>query len=86
MPHYDYVCSKCGHQKEIFQKITDSPLMICPKCQESTFNRKIGGGGGILFRCSGFYETDYKSSKNGDNKSDNSLTSSSSYNVKNISN
>jgi len=59
MPHYDYVCATCNHQEEVFQKITASVLNECPKCQNSTFKRKPGGGGGLLFYGTGFYETDY---------------------------
>lgn len=61
MPHYDYVCSECGHQEEIFQKITDSPLTECPQCSQQTFKRGPGGGIGLQFHGSGFYITDYDS-------------------------
>lgn len=63
MPHYDYVCGECQHQQEIFQKITELPLTACPQCQSAAFRRKPGAGGGVLFRCTGFYDTDYNSAK-----------------------
>ncbi len=63
MPHYDYICSSCDHEVEIFQKITEQPFKDCPKCLKSTFRRKPGRGGGLLFRCAGFYETDYNAAK-----------------------
>ncbi len=68
MPTYDYVCEKCGHKFEHFQKMSDEHLKKCPKCGKKV-HRLIGGGAGIIFKGSGFYETDYKkktSSKTGD--------------------
>lgn len=59
MPHYDYVCTQCGYQEEVLQKMTDEPLSACPKCQQATFKRKFGGGIGLQFQGSGFYSTDY---------------------------
>jgi len=68
MPTYDYECDKCGHKFEKFQKMTDEPLKSCPKCKGKV-HRLIGGGSGILFKGTGFYETDYKKKgSGGDNK------------------
>jgi putative FmdB family regulatory protein len=61
MPTYDYKCGACGHAFEQFQSITAAPLKKCPKCARRTLQRLIGTGGGIIFRGSGFYETDYRS-------------------------
>lgn len=61
MPTYEYVCTKCGHEFEIFQSMKDAPLKNgCPVCRRGRVKRKIGGGGGLIFKGSGFYETDYK--------------------------
>lgn len=60
MPTYDYECKKCGHVFEVFQSIHADPLKKCPKCK-GKIQRLIGGGGGILFKGSGFYQTDYRS-------------------------
>ncbi len=60
MPTYEYVCRKCGHEFEQFQSIKDEPLKRCPKCKGAV-KRKIGTGGGLLFKGSGFYITDYRS-------------------------
>jgi len=60
MPTYDYECSSCGHRFEEFQSITASPLEKCPKCGRKV-SRLIGNGSGIIFRGSGFYQTDYRS-------------------------
>ena len=57
---YEYECLACGHQFEEFQKMTDKPTETCPKCKGKV-QRKISGGGGILFKGSGFYITDYRS-------------------------
>ena len=59
MPTYDYECSKCGHKFEVFQNMKDEMLKKCPKCK-SKVKRLIGRGSGVIFKGSGFYETDYK--------------------------
>lgn len=59
MPTYDYECTKCGYVFEASQKMSDAPLEKCPKCNAAV-KRLIGKGSGIIFKGSGFYETDYK--------------------------
>ncbi|MCC6408408.1 MAG: zinc ribbon domain-containing protein [Planctomycetes bacterium] len=61
MPTYDYVCKACGHRLEIFQSITESPKKKCPECKKSKLERQLGSGAAILFKGSGFYQTDYRS-------------------------
>jgi len=61
MPTYDYLCDSCGHKFEKFQSITARPLRKCPKCGGKQLKRLIGTGAGIIFKGSGFYETDYRS-------------------------
>jgi putative FmdB family regulatory protein len=61
MPTYDYICDACGHEFEAFEPITSNPQTICPACQEAKLRRKIGPGAAILFKGSGFYQTDYRS-------------------------
>ena len=60
MPTYEYECTKCGHEFELDQKISDPPRKRCPKCRGKLI-RLISGGGGIILRGSGFYTTDYRS-------------------------
>jgi len=60
MPTYEYECTSCGHTFERFQSITDEPLKRCPECR-CKVRRLIGSGAGIIFKGSGFYETDYRS-------------------------
>lgn len=60
MPHYDYRCESCAHEFETFQAMLDEPLRQCPECGKPRLRRLLGGGGGVLFRGSGFYQTDYK--------------------------
>lgn len=62
MPTYDYLCSACGHEFEKFQSMKDDPLKSCPKCKKRQVRRLIGMGAGVIFKGSGFYETDYKRS------------------------
>ena len=61
MPTYDYICDACGHEFEIFEPITSTPRTDCPECKELKLRRKIGAGAAILFKGSGFYQTDYRS-------------------------
>jgi putative FmdB family regulatory protein len=61
MPTYDYVCGSCGHRFEEFQPMTAKALRKCPKCGKPALERLIGVGAGIIFKGSGFYETDYRS-------------------------
>jgi putative FmdB family regulatory protein len=61
MPTYAYVCQNCGHKFEQFQSITAKPLQKCPRCGKRRLKRLIGSGAGIIFKGSGFYETDYRS-------------------------
>jgi putative FmdB family regulatory protein len=60
MPTYDYECGACGHCFEKFQSMTDKPVKKCPECGKSSAKRLIGSGAGILFKGSGFYQTDYR--------------------------
>ena len=61
MPTYDYVCDACGHTFELFQSMTDSVKRTCPQCRKRKLRRLIGTGGAIMFKGSGFYQTDYRS-------------------------
>ena len=61
MPTYEYECLECGHRFEEFQKMSDEPIQKCPKCGGKV-RRLIGTGAGMLFKGSGFYVTDYRSS------------------------
>jgi len=61
MPTYDYQCDKCDHTWELFQSITADPVKTCPECKSRKARRVIGPGEGILFKGSGFYQTDYSS-------------------------
>ncbi len=61
MPTYDYECQACGHTFEKFQSITDKPIRKCPVCNKLKVRRLIGTGGGVIFKGSGFYCTDYRS-------------------------
>lgn len=59
MPTYDYACEKCGHRYEKFQPMSSEPDSVCPECG-GTVKRLIGTGAGVIFKGSGFYQTDYK--------------------------
>ena len=61
MPTYEYRCDQCGHQFDELQSFKDEPLKVCPKCHQESLRRLFGTGAAILFKGSGFYETDYRS-------------------------
>lgn len=61
MPTYDYICDSCSHEFEAFESIKADPQTVCPECKEPKLRRKIGAGAAILFKGSGFYQTDYRS-------------------------
>jgi putative FmdB family regulatory protein len=83
MPTYDYECDACGHTFEQFQGIMEDPLKKCPSCKKAKLRRLFGTGAAIVFKGSGFYQTDYRSdsykkSAKADKDSSSSSSSSSS--------
>jgi len=62
MPTYEYLCSSCGHRFDEFQSMTAKELRKCPACKKNALERLIGAGAGVIFKGSGFYQTDYRSS------------------------
>ena len=63
MPTYDYECDACGRSFERFQRITAKPVRTCPKCGKRRARRLIGAGAAVIFKGSGFYQTDYRSAE-----------------------
>lgn len=68
MPTYEYLCEKCGHEFEVFQSMKDKPVTACPKekCKlkkwgKGRVKKLMSSGGGLIFKGSGFYITDYRS-------------------------
>lgn len=61
MPTYDYACDACKHEFEVFESITAEPQTKCPKCKKKKLRRLFGAGAGLVFKGSGFYQTDYRS-------------------------
>src|SRR5262245_21099260 len=61
MPTYEYHCDGCNHEFDEFQAMKDDPLKKCPKCKKNKLRRLFGTGAALLFKGSGFYETDYRS-------------------------
>jgi len=61
MPTYEYQCDACDHNFDEFQSMSDKPLKKCPKCGKSKLRRLFGGGSAVIFKGSGFYQTDYRS-------------------------
>jgi putative FmdB family regulatory protein len=71
MPTYDYECRACGHRFDELQSFSEPPLTKCPACKKNKLERLFGGGGAIIFKGSGFYETDYRrAGTNGNGKAD----------------
>lgn len=61
MPTYDYVCDACQHEFELFQSMKDDPIRKCPQCKRLKLRRLFGTGAAVVFKGSGFYQTDYRS-------------------------
>jgi len=61
MPTYDYHCEACDHRFEEMQSFSEEPLTKCPACKKKKLKRLFGSGAAVLFKGSGFYETDYRS-------------------------
>ncbi len=62
MPTYEYECRGCRHRFELWQAMTARPLRKCPRCGKIKVRRLIGAGAGLIFKGSGFYSTDYRTS------------------------
>lgn len=62
MPTYEYICDACEHEFELFQSIMAEPEKKCPACGKKKARRLISAGAAIIFKGSGFYKTDYRSS------------------------
>ena len=63
MPTYEYQCSTCDYAFEVLQSMLEKKLRKCPECSKNTLHRLIGTGSGIIFKGTGFYETDFKTKK-----------------------
>lgn len=61
MPTYDYECDACQHKFEAFQNMSEEPLAKCPQCKKKKLRRLFGAGAALVFKGSGFYQTDYRS-------------------------
>ena len=59
MPTYEYECDKCKHKFDAFQTMAAKHLKKCPECGGKV-TRLLGTGSGIIFKGTGFYQTDYK--------------------------
>lgn len=83
MPTYDYHCDACEHEFELFQSISEPVKKKCPKCGKNKLRRLFGTGAALLFKGSGFYQTDYRSDSykkgaSADKSSDSSSSSGAS--------
>ena len=70
MPTYEYVCTACDHRFEDFESMSAKPQVKCPACGKRKLRRLFGTGAGIIFKGSGFYETDYKKRSGSPSKSE----------------
>ncbi|MEN0111282.1 MAG: zinc ribbon domain-containing protein [Planctomycetota bacterium] len=91
MPTYDYECDACDYTMELFQQISDPVKKKCPQCGKLKLRRLFGTGAAVVFKGSGFYETDYRSesykkgaekAKKASEKSDSSKTGDSKASAK----
>lgn len=82
MPIYEYQCSNCGHELEELQTMSELPLVKCPNCGKDTLKRLIGTGGGLIFKGSGFYLTDYKNQPKDTSKATSDISKDSKPSIK----
>lgn len=66
MPTYDYICNACKQSHEIFHSMSEAQKTQCPSCKKDALEKQISGGSGIIFKGTGFYETDYKKKGSGE--------------------
>lgn len=59
MPVYEYECTKCGHQMEVFQKMSEAPLKKCELCSGKI--KKLISQSSFHLKGTGWYVTDYAS-------------------------
>ena len=78
MPTYDYQCGSCEHEFEHFQSMTSPVLRKCPECGKPKLKRLIGAGAAVVFKGSGFYQTDYRSESYKKRAAEDNKTSSES--------
>lgn len=64
MPIYAYKCGSCGHAKDVLQKISDTPLTVCPACGAEAFSKQVTAAG-FQLKGSGWYVTDFRGGNNG---------------------
>jgi len=76
VPTYQYACTECGHAFEQFQSFSDDALTVCPECDGRL--RKVFNAVGVVFKGSGFYRTDSRSSGPSSGSTASSGSSSSS--------
>ena len=77
MPTYTYLCKKCEALQDVFHAMSESPRVKCNACGSVRMTRLLGTGAGIMFKGSGFYETDYKKNGNGHGKNGSKTEASS---------
>ena len=75
MPTYQYACTACDHAFEQFQSFSDDALTVCPACEGRL--RKVFNAVGVVFKGSGFYRTDSRSSSSSTSGSSSSGSTSS---------
>lgn len=78
MPTYDYKCKGCGYTFEEFQSMRSELLVLCPSCGKPELVRLMASGVGMIFKGSGFYQTDYKNTKSSSSTSSSKSNSNQS--------
>jgi putative FmdB family regulatory protein len=78
MPTYDYKCKECGYTFEEFQSMRSDLLVLCPSCGKPGLVRLMASGVGMIFKGSGFYQTDYKNTKSSSSSSSSKSNSTQS--------
>lgn len=68
MPTYSYQCQKCETVTDVFHSMSAKPKITCSSCGSRRMKQLMGTGAGIIFKGSGFYQTDYKNGSKGEAK------------------
>ena len=63
MPIYEFICENCNYKEDLIRKISEPTIISCPKCNGQNFIKQVSAPN-FKLKGSGWYETDFKNTKN----------------------